>query len=516
MNIVTLLDMAKNCFPDRVALTNGNRHFTYEDLYNLSASAAAHIRQSEAENISLLDVASPAMPVALFGSVWAGKPFAPLNYRLSPSDLASLVEKISPAIVFCGADYHENIAPEHRTSCDELLAAQTAATEDSDAQNATTAPDFQSAAAAADQDWPSDPEDTAILLFTSGTTGGPKVAILRHRNLVSYVLGSVEFMSAGPEEAVLTSVPPYHIAAMANLLSSVYAGRRIVQLPNFDADAWIDLVAQESVTHAMVVPTMLARIADRLETRRDELPSLASVAYGGGKTSRPVVEKILELLPHTDFVNAYGLTETSSTVAVLGPDEHREAIASDKPLIRARLGSAGIPLPTMEVSIRDDHGKEVCAGTSGEIWLRGDQVSGEYKGRKSQLTPDGWFRTNDGGHFDIDGYLYIEGRLDDVIIRGGENISPGEIEDALLEHTAVADAGVVGVPDMEWGEKIAAIVVLREGEAATEDELIEYVRSQLRSQKSPDFVFFKDELPYNPTGKLLRKELRAELQEATA
>lgn len=500
MNIVTLLDMAKNCFPERVALTNGSRHFTYEDLYNLSASAATQMRRSDADNISLLDVASPALPVALFGSAWAGKPFAPLNYRLSSSDLAGLVEKISPAIVFCGADYHESIAPEHRTDCDDLLSAKPLAE--------------GAAEEAADQDWPSDPEDTAILLFTSGTTGGPKVAVLRHRNLVSYVLGSVEFMSAGPEEAVLTSVPPYHIAAMANLLSSVYAGRRIVQLPNFDADAWIDLVAQESVTHAMVVPTMLARIADRLEARRDELPSLASVAYGGGKTSRPVVEKILELLPHTDFVNAYGLTETSSTVAVLGPDEHREAIASDSPRIRARLGSAGIPLPTLEVSIRDEHGREVCAGTSGEIWLRGEQVSGEYKGRKSQLTPDGWFRTNDGGHFDIDGYLYIEGRLDDVIIRGGENISPGEIEDALLEHPAVSDAGVVGVPDMEWGEKIAAVVVLREGASATDEELVEYVRSQLRSQKSPDFVFFRDELPYNPTGKLLRKELRSELEKS--
>lgn len=496
MNIVTLLDMAKNCFPERVALTNGSRHFTYEDLYNLSASAATQMRRSDADNISLLDVASPALPVALFGSAWAGKPFAPLNYRLSSSDLASLVAKISPAIVFCGADYHESIAPQHRTNCDDLLA------------------DGHSAENNADQDWPSDPEDTAILLFTSGTTGGPKVAVLRHRNLVSYVLGSVEFMSAGPEEAVLTSVPPYHIAAMANLLSSVYAGRRIVQLPNFDADAWIDLAAEENVTHAMVVPTMLARIADRLESRRDELPSLASVAYGGGKTSRPVVEKILEMLPHTNFVNAYGLTETSSTVAVLGPDEHREAIASDNPRIRARLGSAGIPLPTLEVSIRDEHGKEVSNGKSGEIWLRGDQVSGEYKDRKSQLTPDGWFRTNDGGHFDLDGYLYIEGRLDDVIIRGGENISPGEIEDALLEHQAVADAGVVGVSDAEWGEKIAAVVVLREGASASEEELIEHVRSQLRSQKSPDFVIFKDELPYNPTGKLLRKELRSELEKS--
>jgi len=495
VNVITLLDMARNCFPDRPAITSGSRHFTYEDIFNLSGAAAQQIRNSEIENVSLVDISSPALPIALFASACAGKPFAPLNYRLSSSDLTGLLDRISPALVVCGQNYLNQIRPSsklHQISSEHWLSPPR-----SEADHP--------------QDWNSDPEETAILLFTSGTTGGPKAAILRHRNLFSYVTGSVEFMSAGPQEAILTAVPPYHIAAMANLLSSIYAGRRIVQLPNFDADTWIDLVIKEKVTHAMLVPTMLTRIADRLEARRETLPTLTSVSYGGGKTSRPVVEKILNLLPHTNFVNAYGLTETSSTVSILGPKEHREAIASDNPVERSRLGSAGLPLPTVEVSIRDRQGREVCPGQSGEIWVRGDQVSGEYKERESQLTSDGWFKTNDGGHFDTAGYLYIEGRLDDVIIRGGENISPGEIEDAILTHSKVVDAAVVGIAHRDWGEQIAAVVVLRQGTEASQDEIIEHVRSKLRSLKSPDKVLFRDELPYNPTGKLLRNVLREEL-----
>lgn len=515
MNVITLLDMARNCFPDRPALTCGNRHLTYQDIYGLSAKAARHIRDSEVDHVSLIDISSPALPVAFFASARAGKPFAPLNYRLSKSDLSELLGRISPALVICGHDYQNQIKPSAKLSqisSDNWLGAEQGEGDAGEGgTNESGTDESGTDENGADEDWDSDPEATAVLLFTSGTTGGPKAAILRHRNLFTYVTDSVEFMSAGPEEAVLTAVPPYHIAAVANMLSSIYAGRRIVQLPNFDADAWIDLVKTEQVTHAMLVPTMLARIADRLEARGETLPSLTSVSYGGGKTSRPMVEKILELLPHTNFVNAYGLTETSSTVSILGPKEHREAIASDDPAVRSRLGSAGMPLPTLEVSIRDSQGEQVATGESGEIWIRGDQVSGEYQGQPSQLTPDGWFRTNDGGRFDSDGYLYIEGRLDDVIIRGGENLSPGEIEDVLLTHDSIADAAVVGVADRDWGEQIAAVVVLKQGAQANEAEIIEHVRGQLRSLKSPDLVFFREELPYNSTGKLLRTVLREEI-----
>jgi fatty-acyl-CoA synthase len=166
----------------------------------------------------------------------------------------------------------------------------------------------------------------------------------------------------------------------------------------------------------------------------------------------------------------------------------------------------------VEVSIRDPEGEPVPDGEVGEIWVRGDQVSGEYEGRASTLT-DGWFDTKDAGHLDADGFLYVHGRLDDVIVRGGENLSPGEIESALLTHPAVAEAAVVGVPDQEWGERVVAAVVLHAGAGVDEDEVRAHVRDQLRSACTPERVAFYDELPFNETGKLLRRVLRDELAE---
>ena len=225
---------------------------------------------------------------------------------------------------------------------------------------------------------------------------------------------------------------------MAALCSSVYAGRRIVQLPNFDASSWIDLAIAESITHAMVVPTMLSRIVEELENRPGvSIDSLRALSYGGGKMPRSVIEKALHLFPNTNFVNAYGLTETSSTISVLGPEDHRNALKSDEEAVRRRLSSAGKPLPNLEVSIRDEEGKVLQSGVSGEIWVKGEQVSGEYLGHGTKLTDDGWFPTNDGGFLDESGYLFVEGRIDDIIIRGGENISPGEIEETLLTRSEI-------------------------------------------------------------------------------
>jgi acyl-CoA synthetase (AMP-forming)/AMP-acid ligase II len=226
----------------------------------------------------------------------------------------------------------------------------------------------------------------------------------------------------------------------------------------------------------------------------------------------PVIQRAMEMLPHCGFVNAYGLTETSSTIAVLGPDDHRVAFASDDDHVRARLGSVGRPLPTLELEIRDPDGRLVAQGETGEIYVRGDQIAGEYDGR-SALTHDGWFPTNDGGRLDVDGFLYVEGRLDDVIVRGGENMSPGEIEDVLVLHPCVADVAVTGVPDDEWGEVVAAAVVLEPGTNASETDLQEWVRTHLRSSRVPVIVDMRTELPYNETGKLLRRVLREELSE---
>jgi acyl-CoA synthetase (AMP-forming)/AMP-acid ligase II len=285
-----------------------------------------------------------------------------------------------------------------------------------------------------------------------------------------------------------------------------------VYLPAFDAAEWVRTATEERITHAMVVPTMLGRILQAVEDAAAEPPALGHLSYGGGRMPLELVERTMRDLPHVDLVNAYGLTETSSTIAMLTPDDHREAFASDDPAVRARLASVGRPLPTLEVEVRDPDGEPLPAGEKGEIWVRGEQVAGEYVGR-SALTAEGWFPTRDAGWFDADGFLFVEGRLDDVIVRGAENISPGEVEDALMAHSAVAEAAVIGIPDTEWGEAVAAVVVLRPDASAGEAELQDWVRGRLRSTKTPVVVDFRDELPYSPTGKLLRRVLRDELAE---
>jgi long-chain acyl-CoA synthetase len=321
----------------------------------------------------------------------------------------------------------------------------------------------------------------------------------------------VEFMAAAEEDATLMCVPPYHIAAMAAIASSVYSGRRIVQLPNFTAEAWIELARREKVTNAFVVPTMMARIVDALGDGGAGLPHLRNISYGGGKMPQSVIERAMALFPEANFTNAYGLTETSSTIAILGPEDHRDAMASGDPKVRRRLVSLGRPLPSVEVQIRDDEGRVAGPDERGEIYVRGEQVSGEYLGRGSRLDADGWFPTRDGGSMDADGFLFLEGRIDDIIVRGGENISPGEVEDVLLSHPAIADAAVVGVRSEQWGEDVAAAVVTKAGESVTAGELYDYVKERLRSSRAPERVEFCDELPYNETGKLLRRRVRAEI-----
>jgi acyl-CoA synthetase (AMP-forming)/AMP-acid ligase II len=260
---------------------------------------------------------------------------------------------------------------------------------------------------------------------------------------------------------------------------------------------------------------MPARIVELLEQRGGAaLPALRAQSPGAGKLPQPVIARAMQLCPPTpDFTNASGLTETSSTLTVLGPDDHRVAAASDDEAVRRRLASVGRVLPGVEIEIRDEDGKAVAPGVRGEICVRGEQVSGEYLGKGSNVGSDGFFPTRDAGWMDEEGYLFLEGRADDIIVRGGENMSPGEIEDVLHEHPAVADVAVVGVPDEQWGEAVAAAVVLKKGLAVDADELREFVKAKLRSSRAPQHVVFRDELPYNETGKLLRRIIRDELSQ---
>lgn len=495
MNISMLLQMAAETCPDRRGLTTSDHtHYTYAQLYNAAQVAADLIRESKCQYVSVMDISSPAVPIALMGAAMAGVSYVPLNYRLAREQLDELLERITPAYIIAddaNYDHYQGLDSATFLRREYFIEKAISGTPSGEAP-------------------PDDPSMIAVQLFTSGTTGKPKAAILRHEHLVSYILSTVEFMGAAEEDAQLVSVPPYHIAGISAVMSSVYSCRRIVQLPDFRPAQWLYLCDKEQVTNAFVVPTMLSRVVDHLETIDEEHPKLEklrAVSYGGGKMPLQVIEKVMKLFPHVDFTNAYGLTETSSTIALLDPNDHREAFGSDDPKIRARLGSVGKPLPTVEFEIRDEDGKALGPNQPGEIYVRGSQVSGEYLERNA-LDNDGWFPTRDAGYMDEGGYLFLSGRADDVIVRGGENFSPGEVEDVLLTHEAVADAGVVAIPSQEWGETAGAVIVLKPGKEASVKELQQLVKDELRSSRVPEKILFEKELPYNETGKLLRRVLK--------
>jgi len=498
MHLGMLLQMAADGMEERVALGPRADGMTAFELALRAGRAGTVLAGRAGDRVALVDLNSDALPIALFGAALADKPFVPINYRLTDEQLRDIVGRTAPAVAIVG----------------EGIAERLGSIEGIDMLSRMEFLDLVSDPGTSGADmYGGDPDSIAVLLYTSGTTGEPKAAVLRHRNLTSYILSTVEFAGADEEEAAIVSVPPYHIAGISAMLSSTYSGRRLVYVEAFEPSQWVATVRAERVTHAMVVPTMLNRIIDVLAADGEGLPSLRALSYGGGPMPTSIIERAMALLPDVDFVNAYGLTETSSTIALLGPDDHREAFTSVDPDARARLGSVGRPLATVEVSIRDPDGAALGSGEQGEIWVRGEQVSGEYLGREEGLD-EGWFHTRDAGHLDAAGYLYVHGRLDDVIVRGGENLSPGEIEEVLLDHPSVEAAAVVGIPDTEWGEKVVAAVVPVEGAVVREEDLRDFVRARLRSTKTPERIAVRTELPFNETGKLLRRSLREELAAA--
>lgn len=486
MHLSALIEMIESGLADRPLVGSGDDALTGEQLSEHARRGATLLERAGA--LVYAGENHERLPVLVLAAAWAGVPFVPVNYRLEDEQLAALVRRLD----------HPLVVADHRT-------AQRLRSSGIDARTIDAwlgaAKEVQPLSTAAESD-----DDVAIVLYTSGTTAEPKAALLRHRHLMAYLLGAVEYASAQEDETVLISVPPYHIAGMANLLSNLFAGRRLVYLENFSAAGWLQRAREASATHAMVVPTMLARIVDALDAGEEPPRSLRSLSYGGSRTSPSVLERALRALPDTGFVNAYGLTETASTIALLGPDDHRAALASDDPLVRRRLSSAGQLLPMVEAEIRDDDGLVLKHGEVGILYLRGEQIAGEYSSG-SLLDEDGWFCTRDHAFIDDDGYLFIEGRADDTIIRGGENIAPAEIEDALTAHPSVADACVIGIPDEEWGQRIVAAVVLRPGSTVSAVELREFVAGRIRSSRTPERIDVVDDLPRTATGKVVRRAL---------
>jgi acyl-CoA synthetase (AMP-forming)/AMP-acid ligase II len=491
MSISLLLEMAASGDAERTAVVSGDLRLTTQQLSDLADGGAGVIAASGAKHLVYVGTGGAMLPVLIFAAARAGVAFTPINYRLSAEGIQALIQRLPEPLVVVDSRYREmigEVSDRVMTSDDFLETARTA----------EPAAEFP------------DPDSVAIVLFTSGTTSQPKAVELSHNNLTSYVTGTVEFGAASDTDAALICVPPYHIAGVSAALSNLYAGRKMVYLPNFDAQEWVRLINAEHVTTATVVPTMLDRIITVLENGDGtaiELPSLRNLAYGGSKVGLPLVRRALELLPNVGFVNAYGLTETSSTIAVLTPADHRAAQAAEAPDLARRLGSVGQAVAGIELQIRDEAGNVLPPGETGELFVRGEQVSGRYTGIGSVLDENGWFPTKDIAMLDDEGYLFIGGRSDDTIIRGGENIAPAELEEVLVEHPHVRDVAVVGVEDPQWGQAIVAVVVPAADVDPDPEELREFVRKSLRGSRTPDEVVFRDELPTTATGKVLRREI---------
>jgi acyl-CoA synthetase (AMP-forming)/AMP-acid ligase II len=359
----------------------------------------------------------------------------------------------------------------------------------------------------------SDDNDITILMYTAGTTGNPKCVMLSHRSFSTYVLENVSPPDPDIEEKNILTVPLYHVAGIQAMMSAIYGGRTLVMQRQFEAEEWLRLVEKEKVDRAMMVPTMLIQLMDHPDFGKYDLSSLKVITYGAAPMPLPAIRRALEAFPGVSFINAFGQTETASTITMLGPEDHIiTGTDAEKEKKLQRLTSIGKPLPDVEMKIVDTSGKVLGPGEIGEIITRGPRVmEGYYRdNERTSRTIDesGWVHTGDMGYRDEDGYFFLAGRANDLIKRGGEFISPDELENVISTHHGIKEVAVIGIADEEWGELPRAICVLKEGITCTDEDIIEYCRERLASFKRPRSVVFADELPRNPMGKVLKKELR--------
>jgi len=350
-------------------------------------------------------------------------------------------------------------------------------------------------------------EDVAALMYTSGTTGEPKGAVVTHGGWLAMVRAFwSELPPSGPGDVVLHAAPMSHFGGSAGS-AYTFRGAGVLPVPRFEPDRILRLVHEHDVTVLPLVPTMLKELTAAAERTPANLSTLRAVPYGGSAISAPALARAHDAFGDVLY-QCYGLSEALAPLTVLPARDHRYAPGVPLP---DRLSSAGRPGPEVELAIMDDHGAAVAAGIDGEVWVRGVAVMPGYWRKPEQsgeVLSDGWFRTGDIGHLDENGHLYLVDRRRDVILSGGFNIYPSEVERAIADLPVVHEVVVFGVPHERWGEAVGAVVVLRPGCSATAEDVVNACRSRLASYKKPVYVEFADQLPVSATGKLRRREIR--------
>ncbi|MSQ33317.1 MAG: long-chain-fatty-acid--CoA ligase [Dehalococcoidia bacterium] len=511
MNTTEFLAIASAICPDKEALVFEGQRITYAQLAE-RVNRLTHVLQKlgvgKGDRVAFLNVNCPHATEAYFATAKAGAIYVPLNFRARADELQYMIDTAGVKVLFVGERYVPLVAQVRQRlpsvqgfismegkgpGCQEyeaLLAESNAEDESSDIAD----------------------DDTTIIMYTAGTTGFPKGVMLTHNSFGVYMTNNVTPADPDTVEKNILTVPLYHIAGMQAQLAAIYGGRTIVMQRQFDAAEWMRLVEQERVDRAMMVPTMLKQLLEHPDFKQRDLSSLKVITYGAAPMPLEVIKRAVKALPHARFINAFGQTESASTITMLGPEDHvLEGTAEEIDKKLRHLSSIGKPMDDVVIQIMDEEGNFLPTGEVGEIVAMGPRLmSGYWKdAEKTQATiVDGWLHTGDLGYTDEDGYIYLAGRAKDMIKRGGEMVSPEEVENVLQSHPAIDEAAIIGVPDDTWGEVVRAIAVKKAHSRVTAQELIEFCHQRLASYKKPESVVFVDELPRNPMGKVLKRLLR--------
>ncbi|MDA0264970.1 MAG: long-chain-fatty-acid--CoA ligase [Chloroflexi bacterium] len=518
MNTSEFLTIAGAIVPDRPAIIFDGQTITFEGLterVNRLANGLSEMGVGPGDRVATMQVNTNHCIEIYFAAAQLDAIYVPINFRAKSEELAMMLEIAQPSCLLIGERYLPLVPKGSRSSKGVIILDREAA--DRDAQVPDGCTNYEDLLAAASPEQMHFPEagdnDTTVIMFTAGTTGVPKGVMLTHDSFSSYLLATVEPADPDIEESNLITVPFYHIAGLQAALAAVYGGRTLVIMRQFDPAEWLRLAQEHRANRAMLVPTMLKRLMEHPSFADHDLSSLGVITYGAAPMPLEVIRAAIANFPGARFINAFGQTETASTITMLPPDDHvLHGSPEEIETKLKRLTSIGKPLDDVEVDIVDEQGKSVSLGETGEIVARGSRMMAGYW-QEEAATRDtlrgGWIYTGDLGYQDEDGYIYLSGRAKDFIKRGGEMISPEEVEQVLRSHPEVDDAAVIGVPDGEWGEEVRAVVVGRAGHV-TEAQIIEFCRDKLAGYKRPRSVVFVGELPRNVMGKVLKRDLREE------